>query len=93
MPKFRVELMQKVFETATMIIEADDQELAETTALNIASGVVEPQSEEEKCVWQSDDVFGEMEVTHAEEWPPVNDPDPPETSIAFERTRDLYSEG
>lgn len=93
MPKYKVELMQKIYQTATLIITADDQELAEETASNIAHGVVEPQSDEEKCVWIDDDVFGDMEILDVEEWPPVNEPDPPETSLAFERTRDLYGEG
>lgn len=94
MPKFKVDLAQTVHERTTLYIDADSEELAEQTALNIARGVIEPQTLQETPDWRCDEVQEEAEVIACQEAHSLAEvSDRNELGCAFERTRDLYSEG
>lgn len=92
MTKYRVDFVQTVYEGCTVFVEADDQEAAEAKAMAI---VCEQSQDPEKpeFEWKFVEAEGDPEIVGCEEWPPIDDRDPPEPSLAHERTRDLYSEG
>lgn len=58
MSRYKVELIQTVYETATIFVEADNEENAELAALQAV--------EKEEIEWIMADVVGDFEVTHCE---------------------------
>lgn len=72
--KYRIDLAQGVIEGATLFIEADNQEAAEELAMELAATGKDQNGE--PFIWKFVDVDSPFEIIGAEEWPPVNDPDP-----------------
>lgn len=59
MTKYRINLVQTVYESATLIIEAPNQETAEWLALDRANNG-------EDMEWEFADVAGDVEIVNAE---------------------------
>jgi hypothetical protein len=72
--KYRITLVQTIYEGATLDIEADTQRAAEEIAQRMAdegSPAVE---------WKFAEAQGDPEITSVEEWPPQRD-EPPEGTV------------
>ena len=77
MPKFRIDLQQTVTEGCFVVVEADDEEAAEARALELAFSDNPKDDAGDPIVWSFNDTISPAEIVGIEEWPPVNDPDPP----------------
>jgi hypothetical protein len=73
MPKYKIDLVQTIYEGATVYVDADTQEEAEDKVYQMLEGDNPPQIE-----WKFADCQNNAEITSVEEWPPRRD-EPPDT--------------